>query len=131
VFWNAFQPPRSLGEAFAGVYHQVIPDSPNVWAGPILDSYLTMCGQAADGIRQAGAFGDQGQWRFGWDRRYARDQWLDQVPTLGPHTRLPPATLEDLLAGIGAAIDAAGGSFTMQYTTVAVTAARNAPPDRA
>jgi hypothetical protein len=53
------------------------------------------------------------------------------VPTLGPHTRLPPATLEDLLAGIGAAIDAAGGSFTMQYTTVAVTAARNGLPDRA
>jgi len=131
VFWNAFQPPRSLGEAFARIYHQLTPGSPNVWAGSILDSYLTMCGQAADGIRQAGAFGDQEQWRFGWDRRYTRDQWLDQVPTLGPHTRLPPATLEDLLAGIGAAIDAAGGSFTMQYTTVAVTAARNGPPDRA
>jgi hypothetical protein len=29
-----------------------------------------------------------------------------------------------LLAGIGAAIDAVGGSFTMRYTTVAVTAAR-------
>jgi hypothetical protein len=60
-----------------------------------------------------------------------RDQWLDQVPTLGPHTQLAPARLEDLLAGIGAAIDAAGGSFTMQYTTVAVTAARNGTPDRA
>ena len=29
-----------------------------------------------------------------------------------------------VLAGIGAAIDAVGGSFTMRYTTVAVTAAR-------
>ena len=35
-----------------------------------------------------------------------------------------PAKLEELLAGIGAAIDAVGGSFTMRYTTVAVTAAR-------
>ena len=124
VFWNAFQPPRSLGEAFARIYHQLTPGSPNVWAGSILDSYLTMCGQAADGIRQAGAFGDQEQWRFGWDRRYTRDQWLDQVPTLGPHTRLPPATLEDLLAGIGAAIDASGGTFTMGFTTLAITTAR-------
>jgi SAM-dependent methyltransferase len=125
VFWNAFQPPRGLSEAFAAVYRRVIPDSPIVWAGPILDAYLTMCSTAADGIRQAGAFGDPGERRFGWDRRYTRDEWLDQVPTFGGHAQLAPATLEDLLAGIGAAIDAAGGSFTMQYTTVAVTAARN------
>jgi hypothetical protein len=32
-----------------------------------------------------------------------------------------------VLAGIGAAIDAMGGSFTMCYTTVVVTAARTAP----
>jgi SAM-dependent methyltransferase len=124
VFWNAFQPPPGLGQAFARVYHQVMPGAPNLWAGPILDAYLTMCGTAADGIRKAGAFGDPEQWRSGWDRRYTRSEWLDQVPTLGGHTQLPPATLEDLLAGIGAAIDAAGGSFTMHYTTVAATAAR-------
>jgi len=53
------------------------------------------------------------------------------VPTFGGHTQLPPATLEDLLAGIGAAIDAVGGSFTMGYTMVAVTAARTASPDPA
>lgn len=34
VFWNAFQLPPSLGEAFAEVYRQVMPDSPNLWAGP-------------------------------------------------------------------------------------------------
>jgi len=127
VFWNAFQPPGGLREAFAAIHRQVMPDSPNFWARPILDAYLTMCDQAAAGIRQAGGFGDPEQWRFGWDRSYTRDEWLDQVPTLGPHTQLRSATLDALLAGIGAAIDAAGGSFTMQYTTVAVTAARNAP----
>lgn len=124
VFWNAFQPPPGLGQAFAEVYREVLPSSPNVWAGTILDVYLTLCGTAADGIRQAGSFGEPEQWRFGWDRAYTRGGWLDQVPTLGGCTQLPPATLEDLLAGIGAAIDAAGGSFTMHYTTVAVTAAR-------
>ena len=30
--------------------------------------------------------------------------------------------------GIGAAVDAAGGSFTMRYVTVAVTATRTATP---
>jgi hypothetical protein len=131
VFWNAFQPPPGLTQAFAALYRQVMPGSPNLWARPILDAYLTMCGTAADGIRRAGGFGDPGQWRFGWNRRYTGDQWLDQLPTLGGHTLLPPATLHDLLAGIGAAIDAAGGSFTMQYTTVAATAARIASPDPA
>jgi SAM-dependent methyltransferase len=122
VFWNAFQPPPGLTQAFAAVYRQVMPGSLNLWARPILDAYLTLCGTAADGIRRAGAFGDPEQWRFGWHRCYTRDQWLDQLPTLGGHTLLPPATLQDLLAGVGAAIDAAGGSFTMQYTTVAATA---------
>jgi SAM-dependent methyltransferase len=128
VFWNAFQPPPGLGEAFAEVYRQVMPGSPNVWAGPVLDAYLRLCGTAVDGIAQTGAFSDPQQWRSGWVRRYTRGEWLDQVPTFGGHTQLPPATLADLLPGLGAAIDAAGGSFTMGYTTVAATAARLASP---
>jgi SAM-dependent methyltransferase len=128
VFWNAFQPPPHLTHAFAAVHRQVLPGAPNLWARPLLGAYLTLCGTAAGGIRRAGAFGEPQQWLFGWHRRYTRDQWLDQLPTLGGHTLLPPATLHGLLAGIGAAIDAAGGSFTMHYTTVAATAARTASP---
>jgi hypothetical protein len=33
-----------------------------------------------------------------------------------------------LLVGVGAAIDVAGGSFTMGYTTVVATAARTGGP---
>jgi SAM-dependent methyltransferase len=125
VLWNALQPPPGLAEAFAGVYRQVQPGLPfNPWARPVLDAYLTMCGKAADGIRQSGAFGEPEQWRYDWDRPYTRDEWLDQVPTAGGHSQLRPAKLQELLARIGAAIDAAGGSFTAHYTTVAVTAAR-------
>ena len=130
TFWNAFQPPPDLGEAFAEVYRRVQPGLPfNPWTRPALDAYLTMCGKAADGIRQAGAFGDPEQWSFGWDHTYTRDQWLEQVPTFGGHSQIPPAKLAELLAGIGAAVDAMGGSFTMHYTTVAVTAARTAALD--
>lgn len=46
------------------------------------------------------------------------------APSRPANSRCPPAKLEELLAGIGAAIDAVGGSFTLDYTTVAVTAAR-------
>jgi hypothetical protein len=52
---------------------------------------------------------------------------LDQVPTFGPNTRLPPDTLRQLLAGLGEVVDGVGGSFTMGYATVVATAARSGP----
>jgi SAM-dependent methyltransferase len=125
AFWNALQPPPGVSEAFAVIYRRVMPDLPvNFWKKPALDVYLAMCAKAADGIRQANAFGDTELWQFGWDRPYTRDEWLDQVPTLGGLSQLPPAKLEELLTATGAAVDAAGGSFTMHYDAVAVTAVR-------
>ena len=125
VFWNALQLPPGLGEAFAGVYRRVPTGLPfDPWARPALDAYQTMCSQAADGIRRSAAFGEPEQWRYDWDHPYTRDEWLDQVPTAGGHSHIPPARLQELLAGIGAAIDTAGGGFTAHYTTLAVTAAR-------
>jgi len=82
-----------------------------------------MSGKAADGMRQSGVFGDPEEWRFDWEWPYTRDEWLDQLPTFGGHSKIPSAKLDELLAGIGAAVDAAGGGFTMRYTTVVVTAA--------
>ena len=43
-------------------------------------------------------------------------------------TRLPPDKLAEVLEGTGTAIDEMGGSFTMHYATVAVTAARTGAP---
>ena len=132
VFWNAAQLPPDLAEAFAAVYGRVdtgLPFTPS--AGPLLDAYLTMCGKAANGMRQAGTFGEPAQWRFDWHRPYTHDEWLELMPTFGGHTRIPPAKLAELLAGIGTAIDAVGGSFTTHYATLAVTAARTGAPDPA
>jgi SAM-dependent methyltransferase len=124
VFWNAAQLPADLGAAFAEVYREVQPGLPfNPWARPALDSYVIMSGKAADGIRQSGAFGGPEEWRFDWEWPYTRDEWLDQLPTFGGHSQIPPAKLDELLAGIRAAIDVAGGGFTMRYTTMVVTAA--------
>jgi SAM-dependent methyltransferase len=132
VFWNAFGFPPDLTEAFSAVYRRVIPDSPVSRRGMTgREAYQLMCDKAADGIRQAGEFGEPEQWQFDWDRPYTRAEWLDQVPTFGGHSLLPPATMTELLAGIGAAIDAAGGGFTMHYATMAVTAERRSPRDEA
>jgi SAM-dependent methyltransferase len=126
VLWNAFDPPRELREAFGAVYQRVMPGSPAgaFWARPALDAYRVMGARAAEGMRQAGAFSEPEEWLSDWARPYTRGEWLDLVPTMGGFGGLPASTRAELLAGLGAAVDAAGGAFTMGYATLAVTAAR-------
>jgi SAM-dependent methyltransferase len=126
VFWNVFQPPPDMGEAFSAVYRRVLPDSLfSRGFDAIVEGYATFSTKAADGVRAVGAFGDPEEWRFDWERSYSRDEWLYQLPTFGGHSQFPSTELDELLAGIGAVIDAVGGSFTMQYTAVVVTAVRS------
>jgi SAM-dependent methyltransferase len=127
-FHHVFQAPPEVMEAFAQVYRRVVPDSPlNVSSQLIrspLDAYQGMFTKIADGIREVGGFSDPEQWRFDWERPYTRDEWLDQMPTIGSLTQLAPDQLAEVLADVGAAIDAMGGSFLVGYSTVVVTAAR-------
>jgi SAM-dependent methyltransferase len=127
-FHHVFQPPPEVAEAQASVYRRLVPDSPFNLSGPAtrsaMDLYQPLFAKIADGIRDARAFTEPEQWQFGWERTYSRDEWLDQIPTHGILTQLAPDKLAQVLDGVGAAIDAIGGSFTMRYTTVAVTAAR-------
>jgi SAM-dependent methyltransferase len=127
AFWHVFQPPPEVTAALVAARQRVMPDSPvNLQAmrKPALALYQTVFTKAADGIREAGGFSDPEQWPFDWDRPYTRDEYLDLTATSGVFTQLPPDKLGEILGACGAAIDAMGGSFTMHYTTVAVTAAR-------
>lgn len=127
AFWHVFVTPAAIAEAFATVAARVLPDSPfnlAAMANQTLDSYQPLLARAADGLRAIGGFDDSEQWRFEWERRYTRDEWLDLLPTSGALTQLPPDKLAEILAAVGVAIDAIGGSFTMRYATVAVTAVR-------
>jgi SAM-dependent methyltransferase len=130
VFWNAGRPSAGINDAFAEVYRRLLPDSlaARQWASGAGDAYAALSDRAADGIREAGGFGAPEPWRFDWEQVYTRDAWLDQLPTTGGHTRLPPEVLREVLAEVGAAIDAAGGRFTVHYTTVALTAVRTDSP---
>ncbi len=128
MFWNSFLPPAEVNDAMGTAFQRILPDTPAVHRGlPGPEGYSQLCAKTADGIQQAGAFGPPEQWRFDWERPYSRDEWLDQVLTFGGlGQRLPVAVQQELLAAIGAAIDALGGSFMMGYATVAVTATRAA-----
>src|SRR3984885_2971448 len=126
VLWNAFGPPRELREAFAGVYRQVVPDSPlsGFWTRPAIDTYRAGGARAADGIRQAGGVGEPEEWVGGRAPAPTRARRVAPGPPPGGFRQSAPDVQAELLAGLGAAVDAAGGAFTMGYTTLAVTAAR-------
>ncbi|NDU73931.1 methyltransferase domain-containing protein [Actinomadura sp. DSM 109109] len=128
AFWHVFELPPSVADAFAAVYRRVVPDSPfDLQAGrSAMEVYQVMFAKAADGIREAGGFGEPEQWRFDWEHTYTRDEWLDQMPTHGTLTALPDAQRAQVLDGVGEAIDSLGGAFTMPYATVAVTASKAA-----
>lgn len=126
VFWHAFELPQALAVALAETYARVLPDSPITMAGAKtgVALYQPMFDKAADGIRQVDGFGEPEQWRFDWERTYPRDEWLEQMRTHGVMNQQPADKVQQILDGAGAAIDDLGGSFTMPYATVAVTALR-------
>lgn len=128
IFGHVYEPPAEVAEAFAAAYRRTVPDSP-LNAQPDrrpLDLYQAAYAKCADTIRGTGRFSDPEQWRFDWERPYTRDQWLDLLPTTGGLTRLGPGQLAGILDAVGDAIDSLGGSFTMEYTTLAVSAVRAA-----
>lgn len=124
LFWNVAVPPADLSAAFADVYRRVVPGFPVLDAARQDAGYSAFVDKATAGLRAGGAFGEHRESRFAWERHYTTDEWLDVVPTSGGHSRFPRETLAELLSGLGAAVDAHGGGFTMNYTTLLLTAVR-------
>ena len=93
VFWNAFDPPENLREAFGEVFRRVLPDSPSggFWDRPAVDAYRAGCARVADVMRQTGAFGEPEEWLSYWERPYTRDGWWtwSQPPAASPGTPRP------------------------------------------
>ena len=127
VFWNVAVAEPAMADAFAEVYRRIVGDHP--FLGRALrpqPGYGAFNGRANDGIRESGSFEEPENWTYEWDRVYARDEWLDVVPTQGGHNTMPPEQLERVLDGIGAVIDAAGGSLSIHYDVTVATAVRRA-----
>ncbi|MCV7413671.1 methyltransferase type 11 [Mycobacterium florentinum] len=126
TYWHVFDPPSEIAQAFDDVLGRVAPDAPLQIPGLRLqEENLT---RALEGIRTAGGFTEPGQWRFEWHRRYTRDEWLDHLATTGQLTLLGPGEVATVRDAVGATIDALGGSFTMQYVTLAAAASLSAGP---
>lgn len=141
VFAHVFQPPAAIADAQSEAFRRIAPDSPinrqaagdGTQPRTALETYQLMFDTFTDGMRHAKrssgvALTEPDQWRFDWEQTYTRDQWLDLLPTTGALTQLPPDQLTEILHAVGAAIDDAGGSFTMPYVTLAAVARRADAP---
>jgi len=125
AFWNVAETPDDVDVAFRAVYHEAAPELEHYRQKmPGMAAYSVAFVKVSQGIEETEAFDPPELWRFEWERAYTKDEWLDQLPTFGDHSQLSPAQLEQVLSGIGAAIDELGGSFTMPMTAVVVTAAK-------
>jgi SAM-dependent methyltransferase len=129
IFGHVFEPPVEVAEPFNAAFRKVVPESPFGDLSPhrALRMYQAGYAKFADTIRETERFHEPEQWRFDWERPYTRDQWLALLPTTGGLTRLPPGKTAEILEAVGTAIDKLGGSFLMQYTTLATSAVRTRP----
>jgi SAM-dependent methyltransferase len=128
AFWNALQLPPEMSAILVEALQRVIPDSPvdlsKAFAMSAVDLYASGLDKVADGMHQTNAFGAPERWRFDWEHTYTREEWLDQLPTFGVLTRLPPEKLAELVKAVEPALDNMGDTFTLPYSTLAITAPR-------
>jgi SAM-dependent methyltransferase len=131
-FGHVYQLPPTVAQALAAAYRRVAPDSPINFGGRVgassLDGYQALYARAADGIREAGGFGEPELWRYDWERSYTRDELLELIPTSGGLSGLPPDPVAQVLATVGAAVDQLGGIVTLPYATWGLTATRTDLP---
>jgi SAM-dependent methyltransferase len=127
-FGHIYQLPLAVADALATAYRRVAPGSPVGFTGQsdgsILDAYQALYTRAADGIREAGGFGEPELWRYDWERSYMRAEMLDLVPTSGGLSGLPPEQLAEVMAAVSGAVDELGGVVTLPYATWGLTAIR-------
>ena len=127
MFWNAFLFPPDLADAFAAVYHRVVPESPSFRGEASgVEAYSAFFAKTKDGISDAGSFSEPEQWRFDWERSYTRDEWLDGCRQRADSTCARRKRWRTCLKVCRDAIDSLGGTFTMGYAAVVrVGAARS------
>ncbi|WP_326568259.1 methyltransferase domain-containing protein [Amycolatopsis rhabdoformis] len=124
LFWHLFVPPPDIARAFGEAFTKAVPESPIKIQGqkaPTPVAYKPLADKTFTGDKWHQAE----QHIYEWHHDYTRDEYLDLLPTQGGLTRVSTEQRDQVLTAVGAAIDAQGGSFTCDYTTVLFTARKN------
>ncbi|MDT7786192.1 MAG: hypothetical protein QOF58_4611 [Pseudonocardiales bacterium] len=128
ALWHVFSTPDSIAQALAGVYDRIVPGTPLRVGYNREESvafYRAGCERTAATFVDSGEFSHPDQWTASWDHTYTAAEYADLIQTMGPMALLTRDQIAELVAGVTAAIDAEGGSFTSNYETLAVTVTRN------
>src|SRR5438067_1336749 len=103
VFWNLFEHEEQIHAAFDHVYKSL---GINTDDSVALGTFKRDGGAGTAALLEAsGLFEPPERRQYGWEQRYSRQEWLDQLPTHSDHRTRPPEKLDTLLAGVGDAID--------------------------
>jgi SAM-dependent methyltransferase len=127
ALWHVFAMPDPVAEALTEVYRRIAPEVPfriGHNGAEALASYRSGCEQTAETFVGTGEFSGSEQWSTRWDQTYTTAEYLDLILTMSPLALLTKDQVTEVLDCVGASIDAAGGSFTMNYDTLAVAAVR-------
>jgi SAM-dependent methyltransferase len=121
LFWNLGRHEDAIRPAIDAAYERVAPARVPGSLGPVREDTA----EYVEPIAATGAFEPVEERIYRWQHRYTRAEWLDQLPTHSDHRLLAGDDRARLLDAVGAVIDDFGGSFTMDYVTVLVTARRS------
>ncbi len=119
VIWNLGQHDPAVKESLDAVYRSLAPE---LLGGVALG--LQESGEPVAGIDDTGEFGPQDRSTHRWQQSYTTAEWLDALPTHSDHRALPPDRLRALVGAVGDVVESLGGSLTVTYSTLLITAVR-------
>ena len=119
LFWNTDRKREPLGSVIDAIYREQVPE--------LMATIDALVAHHRDRpyvapLEASGAFQSVSMQYFDSERVDTRDQWLGMIGTHSDHVTLEPERRERLLASVGAAIDAAGGTIAVDVSTYLVLA---------
>lgn len=123
LFWSIGVHPPELAAALADAYRRAGAEHLTIgYGGDRATDPDVAIAIVVDGLRATARFAEpRVQW-FPWTRTYTRDLWLDQILSHSDHIALQPEQRQRVLDEVGAAVDAHGGGFEMDFRSVLVAA---------
>ncbi len=126
AFWNSYEHTPEVEAAWTHVYEKFAPELLEfcVTLGTIQADDPLGDDRFADGLRATGEFDNVERRSYSAVRRYATDEWIDELGTHSDHHALEQARRDALFDGIQSVIADLGGEIDVTLRTGLITATR-------
>lgn len=124
VFWNRGRHDPGTAAALDLVYERFAPsiEKPTTELHPAHEAHT----EHFEALRSSGRFTAVEARAYPWEAMYDRAGWLGFIATQSDHVLLPNAQRAALLDAVGDVIDELGGSIPYHFSTLLLTATRDA-----